>query len=151
MCIFVHILTILTPCYAFQVEFSSFISITLKECGGCSMLVKDKISIERKKKGISTTQLAAMIGTTQGTVSRYETGSIKIIPVDMLRKIVESLECDFNEFVCDDPKYSLLASVPVDPSTLSDDDRRLLAWFHNLPDGYKLIVRQFWELPAINV
>ena len=114
--------------------------------GGIIMLVKDKISFERKRKGISSKQLAAMIGVSQGTISRYETGIIREIPDDILKAIVKALNCDFDEFVSDDPKYCVLASTRVISDALSEEDKSLLAWFHNLPEDVRTVVKQLWNI-----
>ncbi|MBQ9007992.1 MAG: helix-turn-helix transcriptional regulator [Clostridia bacterium] len=111
------------------------------------MLVKDRIAFERKKKGISTTQLGRLVRVNQATISKYETGNIKIIPSDILEKIVECLEGDFDEFVAEDPKYCSLASKKVKLEDISDDDRMLIAWFHGLPESVQMVIRQLWEIP----
>ena len=111
------------------------------------MLVKDKIAYERKKKGLSTTQLGKLVGINQATISKYETGKIKVIPTDILKKIVQNLDGDFDEFVVDDPKYCTLASKQMKFENISDDDRTLITWFHNLPEDLQKIVRQLWDIP----
>jgi transcriptional regulator with XRE-family HTH domain len=110
------------------------------------MLVKDKILYERKKKGISASKLGEMIGSCQATISKYETGSIKVIPSNVLKEIVKCLECDFDEFVSDDPKYCMLASKSIESNALSEEDKSLIAWFHNLPEELQGIIRQLWNI-----
>ena len=56
-----------------------------------NMLVKDKIAYGRQRKGLSTAQLAEMVGVNQGTINRYESGNIKTIPVANLQKIASIL------------------------------------------------------------
>jgi transcriptional regulator with XRE-family HTH domain len=110
------------------------------------MLVKDKIAFERKKKGISASKLGEMIGSCQATISKYETGNIKVIPKDVLLDIVRCLECDFDEFVSEDPKYCMLASRSVEANTLSEEDKSWRAWCHSLPEELQGIVRQLWKI-----
>ena len=110
------------------------------------MLVRDAIAQERKRQGISVAQLAEMVGTTKATISRYETGAIKTISKDTLKKISEALQYDFNDLVCNDPKYCSYTSSTVDYSTLSDDDQSLLKWFHNLPKEFQRIIKELWSI-----
>ena len=68
------------------------------------MLVKDKIALERNRRGISTSKLADMVGVNIGTINRYEKGVIKTIPVETLRKIASALGCTYDELIREDPK-----------------------------------------------
>jgi transcriptional regulator with XRE-family HTH domain len=53
------------------------------------MLVRQKITSEREKNGLTTRELALRLNINRGTVSRWENGYIKTIPLDMLQKIAE--------------------------------------------------------------
>lgn len=108
------------------------------------MLVKDKITVERQKRGMSTAELGAIVGVNKGTISRYESGSVKQIPTDALRKIVEAFECDFDSFVMDDPKYCMLAD-DRDTSlkdSISEDEYQLIAWYRALPAEVQNLMKQ---------
>lgn len=110
------------------------------------MLVKDKIAIERRKKGISTSQLAEMIGVNIGTLNRYENGVIKTIPVETLHKIASSLECSFDELVQDDPRYIMLSDKPASlKRELSEEDIKMITWFHNLPENIQHTLEGLWR------
>jgi transcriptional regulator with XRE-family HTH domain len=54
-----------------------------------AMLVRQKITSEREKNGLTTRELALRLNINRGTVSRWENGYIKTIPLDMLQKIAE--------------------------------------------------------------
>ena len=110
------------------------------------MLVKDIIAQERKKQGISETQLAMLVGTTKATISRYESGAIKSISKETLIKIADALHYDFDALVANDPKYCAWASSTVDLNTLSTDDQTLLKWFHNLPQELQRVIKLLWDV-----
>ena len=99
------------------------------------MLVKDIIQMERKKRGISASQLAEMLGINKGTIHRYENGSIKEIPIYTLKKLSEIFDYSFDEFVCDDPKYCMLTSHKGQNTNIQmdEDERLILNWYHCLP------------------
>jgi len=113
------------------------------------MLVKDKILVLRKKAGISTSQLAKLVGVNIGTINRYEKGVIKTIPVETLRKIAEALNCTYDEFVKDDPKYASLCDAEQETSIsvdqLSDSDRKMVEWFHALPEDVQITLSGLWN------
>jgi len=113
------------------------------------MLVKDKIVLERQRKGISATDLARLVGLTKATISRYENGVVQIIPTDALKRIVDVLECDFDSFISEDPKYCNLSSrTLVEPacSIKENEHRQLILWYENLPPELQKIVKQLWKI-----
>lgn len=114
------------------------------------MLVKDKIALERQRKGISATELADLVGLTKATISRYESGAIQLIPTSSLKRIVDVLDCDFDSFVSDDPKYCMLSSEPIDEISYSlskSEQKQLIKWYENLPPELQTIVKQLWKIP----
>ncbi len=72
-------------------------------------MVKDKIVLERQRKGISANELADLAGLTKAAISRYE-NSVFLIPADLLKRIADALECDFDSFVSENPKCCMLSS-----------------------------------------
>ncbi len=116
------------------------------------MLVKQKIVCGRRKLGISTPQLAEMIDVNQGTINRYENGTIKTIPTDKLRKLAEVLGYSFEEFISGDPRYSMLGDKQVSEGKydLDEDDGLIINWFHHLPKEYQLLFKQFISLSTRN-
>ena len=69
------------------------------------MLVSEKIKDYRKKTGITAMEFGQLIDAKQATVSRYESGSIRSIPYDKLKKIGEVLHCSVEELTNGDPAY----------------------------------------------
>ncbi len=112
------------------------------------MLVKDKIALERNRRGISTSQLADMVGVNIGTINRYEKGVIKTIPVETLRKLASALGCTYDELIREDPQYSRLCDVPqqeaISGEQISESDKKMLAWFHNLPENIQHTLSGLW-------
>lgn len=109
------------------------------------MLVKDKIVLGRHKLGISTPKLAQLIDVNQGTINRYETGAIKTIPIDKLRKLSEVLGYPFDEFIAGDPKYSGYegsVSSLMQQSSLNLEESSLLNWYRSLPIEYQSVMQQ---------
>lgn len=114
------------------------------------MLVKEKILVLRKKNGISTSQLADLIGVNIGTVNRYEKGVIKTIPVETLRKIAEALHCSYDELIKDDPQYFHLCDEEqqngfASVEQLSESDKRMVKWFHALPENVQTTLSGLWS------
>ena len=62
------------------------------------MLVREKLTFERKQQGFSLDSLASRVGVDKGTLSRYETGRVKKIPKEALIRIAEILP-NFNDFI----------------------------------------------------
>ncbi len=107
------------------------------------MLVKDIIASERRKRGYSAVQLAEMIHVNKGTINRYENGTIKVIPVDVLKNLASIFGYSFDDFVSGDPKYNMLADHPTDSvSPIDNDDRLILRWYHNLPAKHQEFLRE---------
>ena len=111
------------------------------------MLVKDKISMLRKQKGMTTAQLAEAAGVNKGSINRYENGSIKVISGDVLRRIAKVLDVTLNELVAGDPKYHYLSSNPIkeDTADLTIDELELLEWYRGLSDEGKKVVSKLWK------
>jgi transcriptional regulator with XRE-family HTH domain len=109
------------------------------------MLVKQKIVSGRRKLGLSTPQLAEMIDVNQGTINRYENGTIKTIPTDKLKRLAEVLGYSFEEFISGDPRYSMMNGerTSEEQRELDEDDELLINWFHRLSKEYRLLVKQF--------
>lgn len=109
------------------------------------MLVKQKIINGRRKLGISTPQLAEMIDVNQGTINRYEHGTIKTIPTEKLKKLAEVLGYSFEEFISGDPRYSMLVEEPTNmqPIEMSEYDMVLITKLRRLPREYQELIEQF--------
>ena len=85
------------------------------------MLMQDfgaKLKKRRKELGITQTELAKMVGMTTSNISRYETGAIKDIQLNMLDKLASALkitplellnwDTDFKPVRFSDTKYAYI-------------------------------------------
>lgn len=107
------------------------------------MLVREKIKLIRKKKGLRASELGKLIGVTQTTISRYENGYIRVIPQDKLEQICNALDCDMMDIINDDPAYSFFYKKDNKADNgyqmISQEDKDILEWFHSLPYDQKTI------------
>ena len=58
--------------------------------------IGQRIKMLRKKKGLSQTELAQMLGKSLRTVQKYETGEIEV-SISVINQIAEILETSFEE------------------------------------------------------
>lgn len=107
------------------------------------MLVREKIRILRKKKGLKASELGELLGVNQATISRYENGYVRVIPKDKLSKMCNVFNCDMMDIINDDPAYFQLYKKDIktenDFQMISQEDKDLLEWFHNLSHEQKTI------------
>jgi len=111
------------------------------------MLVRQKITSEREKNGLTTRELAVRLNINRGTVSRWENGYIKTIPLDMLQKIAEVFDMSVDELIEGDPQYSHLKSVEtINPSSpvLSDDESAMVDWYRHLSRKEQKLISRLW-------
>ena len=113
------------------------------------MLVIEKIARERRLHKMSLAEFGDKIGVDKATASIYEKGILKTIPLDVLHKIADTFECEFDELVADDPKYCMLASVGTNnkDTILTSEDKQLLIWYHSLPKEIQNGIKHFWNIP----
>ena len=112
------------------------------------MLVRDRISAERRKQGISVAGLALAVGVNKGSISRYESGYVKEIPTEVLHRLAVALNIDFDELVAEDPKYCMLSEKYIQRTKaeigegLNSEEEQLVLWYRGLPDTLKRLVNQ---------
>ncbi len=100
------------------------------------MTVNQKIRIVRKEKNITTTVLAEKLGISQSTVVRYENGSVKYIPLDLLNKMADIFGCSVNDLIDGDFRYSQKKSRTL-TKHLSEDEQNLLLKYRELSSKEK--------------
>ena len=111
------------------------------------MLVRQKITSEREKNGLTTRELALRLNINRGTVSRWENGYIKTIPLDMLQKIAEIFNISFDELIEGDRQYSHLKSADTENrflSVLSDDESAMVEWYRHLSRKEQKLISRLW-------
>lgn len=134
---------------------SSFI-MDVNRCDS-GMLVNQKIGIIKKEKGLSTAKLAKKTGINSSVISRYESGIIKYIPVEQLKKIADAFDMTLDELTEGDIRY-IPGSYEDSPQKrvkpyskteiLSDDDREVLYCYHLMPEQAKAAFRYLCQIMA---
>lgn len=110
--------------------------------GYIDMSVGSNITLYRKKAGITSRDMAALLDITPATMSRYESGKIISIPKDMLERISGILNCTVDELIVDDPNYSFLSKPQKrKSSSRKKDEEELLKGFYSLSPELQDAVR----------
>jgi transcriptional regulator with XRE-family HTH domain len=78
--------------------------------------------IARRKKGLSQAQMANLVGTTQATYSRIESGFIKQPDQEILKRISEVLEVRKEDMLACEPLAMLPPKNALTPETLDPKD-----------------------------
>lgn len=111
------------------------------------MTVKDRIKEYRKRRRISATALADMIGVTQPAISRYESGYVRQIPEDILVKISVALECTPDGLIQGDPLYVNMIGSEQRKQFYSaaeeNEDDLILRCYHSFPSETRRMIRYF--------
>ena len=113
------------------------------------MTVNQKIRIIRKEKKITTTQLAAELGISQSSIVRYENGSVKYIPLDLLTKMAAVFDCSVNDLIEGDGRYSQ-KKTRKNTKQLSEDEQDLIEKYRVLSIKEKNAVRGLCDLLISN-
>lgn len=109
------------------------------------MSVNRNIRKIRKERKITTTELAHRLGISQSSVVRYENGSVKYVPLDLINEMAGIFECSVNDLVEGDDRYTQ-KSVKKSASRLSEDERDLLAKYSQLSLKEKNAVKGLCDL-----
>ncbi len=113
------------------------------------MTVNQKIRVLRKEKKITTTKLAELIGISQSSVVRYENGSVKYVPLELLSKMAAVFECSLNDLTDGDSRYTQNDSDRKS-HILSDDELDLLFKYRILSPKEKNAVKGLCDLLVSN-
>lgn len=107
------------------------------------MAIGDNIVELRKKAGITSRDLAAAVGVTPATMSRYEHGKITVISNEMIGKIAEALAVQPEELVSGDPSYAWLCTDSKKKiSSRKWEEKKLLEGFYGLSPELQDAVRR---------
>ena len=109
------------------------------------MTVNQKIRILRKEKNITTTVLAEKIGVSQSSVVRYENGSVKYVPLELLSKIAAVFECSVNDLTDGDSRYTQ-KKIRRKTNQLSEDEQDLIFKYRELSIKEKNAVKGLCDL-----
>ena len=95
------------------------------------MTVNQKIRIMRKERNITTTVLSEKIGISQSSAVRYENGSVKYVPLDLLDKMAEVFGCSVDDLIEGDSRYTQKKNR-AKSKQLSEDEQNLLVKYREL-------------------
>ncbi len=110
------------------------------------MSVNQKIRVMRKKRNITTTRLAEMLGISQSSIVRYENGSVKYVPQELLNQMAAIFECPLEELTEGDDRYSQKKDSNQKSFTLSEDEHDLLLKYRELSLKEKTAVKGLCDL-----
>jgi len=109
------------------------------------MSVNQKIRVMRKERNITTTRLAEMLGISQSSIVRYENGSVKYVPQNLLNQMAAIFECPLEELTEGDDRYSQQKDNKKS-YTLSEDEHDLLLKYRELSLKEKTAVKGLCDL-----
>ena len=109
------------------------------------MSMNQKIRVMRKKRIITATGLAEMPGISQSSIVRYENGSVKYVPQELLNQMAVIFECPPQELTEGDDRYSRQNSSRKS-YTLSEDEHDLLLKYRELSLKEKTAVKGLCDL-----
>ena len=107
--------------------------------------MNQKIRVMRKKRSITTTRLAEMLGISQSSIVRYENGSVKYVPQELLSRMAAIFECPLEDLTEGDDRYSQQNSNRKS-YTLSEDEHDLLLKYRELSFKEKTAVKGLCDL-----
>ena len=110
------------------------------------MSVNQKIRVMRKKRNITTTRLAEKLGMSQRSSVRYENGSVKYVPQELLNQMAAIFECPIEELTEGDDRYSQKKDNSRKSFTLSEDEHDLLLKYRELSLKEKTAVKGLCDL-----
>lgn len=114
-----------------------------------AMTVNQRIRIIRKEKRITTTELAEKLGISQSSIVRYENGSVKYVPIDLLNKMADVFACSVNDLIEGDDRY-LQKKHRKSNKQLSEDEQNLLFKYRELSIKEKNAVQGLCDLLSAN-
>lgn len=85
------------------------------------MTVGDKIKFLRKSKGLTQTELGAIVGVKKNAVSKWECGRVEDIPTSTIKALAALFEVKPSYLIDDNAKQ------PTESDGLSETDRQLIA------------------------
>ena len=113
------------------------------------MTVNQKIRILRKEKGITVTQLAEKIGIFQSVLTRYEKGTIQYVPVEVIKKLADALECKPDDVTEDDERYNQ-KKKKRSSRDISSEEYAMILSYRQLPNSAKQVVKEIcnWQISS---
>ena len=111
-----------------------------------AMTVNQKIRILRKEKNMTISSLAEKVGTYQSLLTRYETGVISYVPVDLINKIADVLGCKASDLVEGDERYTQKKKKQPVSQQITVDEYELISNYRQLPVEMKSLIKEMCSL-----
>ena len=109
------------------------------------MTVNQRIRVLRKEKNMTVSALAAKVGVYQSVLTRYEKGTIQYIPLDLIGKLAEALDCTVDDLIEDDNRYTQ-KKIRRKTNQLSEDEQDLIFKYRELSIKEKNAVKGLCDL-----
>ena len=109
------------------------------------MTVNQKIRILRKERNMTIASLAAQIGIYQSLLTRYETGVIQYVPMDLIHKIADVFSCSVSDLIDGDERYSQ-KKKRRSSQTISSEEYELIKNYRNLPSEIQSLIKDMCSL-----
>lgn len=103
-------------------------------------MIRKKISLRRKELGLSYQSLADKTGLSRSTLQRYETGSIKNMPLDKLEVLAKGLNVE-PSYLMNWEEKNIIHSLPQS-SILTNESMVQLPVLHSIKVGMFLFSQQ---------
>ena len=110
------------------------------------MTVNQKIRILRKEKNMTISTLAEKVGIYQSLLTRYETGVISYVPVELINKIAEVLGCKPSDLVEGDDRYTQKKKKQTSVPSITAEEYELISNFRNLPMELQSLIKEMCAL-----
>lgn len=99
--------------------------------------VGNRIKTARKDKGITLKELGEKIGLTEATIQKYESGNIKNIDVELLKRMATVLEVDPALLAAWEDDYK---TSPSDKESMGKQYGEIIKIYSQLTPGHKMAV-----------
>ena len=110
------------------------------------MTVNQKIRILRKEKNMTISNLAEKVGIYQSLLTRYETGVISYVPIELINKLADALGCKASDLVEGDERYTQKKKRHPVNQQITSDEFELISNYRKLPNEMKSIVTEMCAL-----
>ena len=110
------------------------------------MTVNQKIRIMRKEKNMTISSLAEKVGIYQSLLTRYETGVISYVPVELINRIADVLGCKPSDLVEGDVRYIQKKKKHTSEPVITSEEYELISNYRNLPIEVQSLIKEMCAL-----
>jgi XRE family transcriptional regulator of biofilm formation len=110
------------------------------------MTVNQKIRILRKEKNMTISSLAEKVGIYQSLLTRYETGIISYVPVELINKIADVLGCKPSDLIEGDERYTQKKKRNTSTQSITSEEFELISNYRRLPMEVQSLIKEMCAL-----